>query len=54
MISQGRGLLVPGMATPGGGTAQGGRLEGQSLLKHSSGKVCSSKTHVAIFNYSRN
>lgn len=42
MISQGSGLLVPGMGTPGGGTAQGARLEGQSLLKHSSGRVCSS------------
>lgn len=39
---QGSGLLVPGMATPGGGTAQGARLEGQSLLTHSSGRVCSS------------
>lgn len=54
MISQGRGLLVPGMATPGGGTAQSARLEGQSLPKHSSGRVCSSKTHVAVFNYSHN
>lgn len=39
MNSQGRGLLVPGMATPGGDTAQSARLEGQSLPKHSSGRV---------------
>lgn len=41
-IPQGSGLLVPGMAAAGAGTAQGARLEGQSLLKHSSGRVCSS------------